>query len=519
MATISKLSASLTLNSQAFEARLRSARKGLSSFGSGVARAARRVAVLGAASTAAAVGGLAMLTRSSMSTIDSTAKMADVLGLTLDQMRGYQLAAQLAGVGTAELETGFRRLQKNISDARLGLTTAQRAFDALGVSVDYLNGLTPDQQFKVVADALRNVTSQADRARVAQDLLGRSGIKLIKLMETGSAGIAAVQERSRMLRGELTRIDASKIEDANDRISELKTAITGVGDVFAVQIAPTISELAKMIVGALPAIRAWVANFITIQKNIASVVSDFFGLNDMLASDPRTVEAMEKRLADLERRRDNQVRHFGRTQRTVELEKEIALQRTSLELLRKFNETRTGRLIERRRRQAEQAGGMLPGAGMPTLGSLAEDSVNMQGISDAVDDGIAAIETITQGTEQYTSATDAAASATNSLAESIHELAEAQRDFTGMGRAVGRFEQIASVASMPQITNPNEGLGPPQVFDEAATNRLNAAALLVGLGIDNRDKRNPLDGETAEALLKNIATILQQNTMRASYAP
>lgn len=99
------------------------------------------------------------------------------------------------------------------------------------------------------------------------------------------------------------------------------------------------------------------------------------------------------------------------------------------------------------------------------------------------------------------------------------EFLDLTRTLSGGGRELGRFESVSTASPASSITNPNAGFGASPRFDEAATNRLNGAALLVGLGIDNRDKRNPLDGETAEALLKNIATILQQNTMRASYAP
>ena len=515
MATISKLSASLTLNSQAFEARLRSARKRLGSFGGSIARASKRVAQFGAATAAAAAAGLALMVRSSFASIDSTAKMADVLGLTIDQLRGYQLAAQLAGVENAALETGFRRLQKNISDARLGLTTAVRAFDALGLSADALDRLSPDEQFKAVADALGNVGSQADRTRVAQDLLGRSGVQLIKLLEAGSAGIAAVQQRSRQLRGELTRIDASKIEAANDAWSEMKTVITGVADQLAVKAAPSIQWFASTVANNSASINLFFRNLTdeltrsdSLMGSVVQKTKELIGItasgskNELVAQ----LTDVENQIAAQEdtifsrswtRSRVSNLRQLREQAR--DLRREIQ----SIELSQSFGKTRTGR----RAAQVE----------IPTFAQLSQQMGAGGAIdaADAQDDLADAIGDVGKEIEQTLPPLEDYADITDSLVDSTWDLIDARNALKGMGREVGRFESLTTIDPSSGITNPNAGLEGAPRFDTATTNRLNAATLLGAYGT-NPDK--PLEGENATALLGAIKNLLQKNTMRAAYA-
>lgn len=186
-----------------------------------------------------------------MRNIDATAKMADVLGLATDQLTGYQLQAGLAGVNNKELETAFRRLQKNISDATKGLTTAQRAFEDLNLNAEELEKLSPDEQFKRVAEAFSTLDTQAKRARVSQDLFGRSGLKLIKIMEQGRGGIEAARKEAERLGLSFDRVDAAKVEAANDAVTRLKAAFAGLGNTLAIGLAPTIEKIADRMTGWL----------------------------------------------------------------------------------------------------------------------------------------------------------------------------------------------------------------------------------------------------------------------------
>ena len=52
------------------------------------------------------------------------------------------------------------------------------AFDALGLSAEQFKGLSPEQQFQLVANALGGVEDASTRAALAQDVFGKAGTSL-----------------------------------------------------------------------------------------------------------------------------------------------------------------------------------------------------------------------------------------------------------------------------------------------------------------------------------------------------
>jgi hypothetical protein len=238
--TVGKLNVALTAQTRPFVAGLQRAQARTARFAAAVNKVAARITAMGAAAGAIAAGGMLLLVRRQMQVIDTTAKMSRALGIATEDLIGLQLAAKITGASTKELETALRRFEKNISDAVLGLTTAQRAFEALGLSAEELKRLTPIEAFRRTADAFKEMRNQADRARVAQDLFGRSGINLINLLNLGSAGIDEMRLEAERLGMTFSIFAATQVEAANDAVTKLKEALASVANVIAVDLAPVI---------------------------------------------------------------------------------------------------------------------------------------------------------------------------------------------------------------------------------------------------------------------------------------
>lgn len=250
MAVIQNLAVSLTARLGKFRKGFQKAGGIVGDFSKRMGRLGRRTAAFGAGMTLAAGGALAFFTRRAMGTIDQTAKLADVLGLTTEQLAGYQQAARISGVETGSLNTGFRRLMKNVGDANDGLSTSIRAFDKLGLKAADLRGMSTDELFKTVADRLGGMTNQVDKASVALQLFGRSGLDLIKIAESGRSGIEAWQREAERLGIAFNRVDAAKVEEANDAITRLNVAFQGFMNRVAIKLAPTIERISAGLVQA-----------------------------------------------------------------------------------------------------------------------------------------------------------------------------------------------------------------------------------------------------------------------------
>lgn len=260
------VSINLSVAAGAFARGLGKAKIALAGFAKSAAQVGAKVAKFGLAAGAAATGALALLTRQGLKNIDATTKFADAIGIATNKLAGLQHGAQIMGASTQELQTGLRQLAKNLGDAAQGTGEAQDAFANLGVDVAALTAMSPDKQMEVLADAFKAMENPTLRAQSAMRIFGRSGTVLVPLLMQGAAGMEAFQEEANLLGLSFNRLDAAKVESANDSITKLKAVFKGVGNTLAVQVAPFITELATRIV-------AWT----TSAGGITNVVTRAFG--------------------------------------------------------------------------------------------------------------------------------------------------------------------------------------------------------------------------------------------------
>lgn len=212
MAGIGDLVAHLGLDNSGFKKGLASSRSLLSSFAGGVAGL---ISPLGAAFAGlAGVAGIGALVKGSFETVDALSELGSTMGMSASQMAGWAHAAELSSLSTEELVKGVRKLATS------------------GVDIFAL------------ADQIAAVTNPAEQARMAIDALGESGAKFLPLLQGGSASIREMVNEGSKLSG-LEGLDATKVEAANDAITRAQAAVQGLGNMFAVELAPWVESVAK----------------------------------------------------------------------------------------------------------------------------------------------------------------------------------------------------------------------------------------------------------------------------------
>jgi hypothetical protein len=98
-----------------------------------------------------------------------------------------------------------------------------------------------------IADALNGVTNPADRARIALDIFGRSGLAMTNITKEGSAGLRALMADAEALGLTVDREMAAKVEAANDAVTRLKSAFAGLGRTMAVELAPALKSVVDLL--------------------------------------------------------------------------------------------------------------------------------------------------------------------------------------------------------------------------------------------------------------------------------
>ena len=267
MGTIANLGVSVTARIGGFKKGLRAGRKSVGRFASSVASASKRMALFGGGLAAiAAGGGMVMLVKNSFDAVDALTKTADKLGIATERLGGLHHAANLTGAGTKTLDKGLQQMTRGIVEATQDTGLAKDALVDLGLEAQALAGMTPDQQFYAIADAMEGVANKSERVALAFDLFGGKGTALINTLAGGSAALQAMQDDADGLGLTFSRVDAAKIEAANDAIVRMQAAFSGAAQTLAIELAPYVAALATNL-----------ANVGTQGAGVGQVVTNAFG--------------------------------------------------------------------------------------------------------------------------------------------------------------------------------------------------------------------------------------------------
>jgi hypothetical protein len=146
------------------------------------------------------------------------------------------------------LEAGMRKMNMTISDGLAGNKTAVETFQKLGISVDSLRGMNADQRFMAIAKAIALIPDPADRAAAAVDILGRSGVDLIPLID--SLKSMPDMKIPKLSEEELKNLDAAKAA-----IEVLDLTWENLKNTFASTMFPSFTPFIEDLTGIVNAIK------------------------------------------------------------------------------------------------------------------------------------------------------------------------------------------------------------------------------------------------------------------------
>ena len=177
--------------------------------------------------------------------IDALNKASQKFGVSAASFDALTKSAELAGISFDELSAGLQKLQTNIGDALLKNTgPAAAALAMLGIKASELANLPVDQQLIKIKDALAGIENPALRSAVAMDILGKQGVKLLKAAEEADR----LRQRFEALGIALSDVDTQGVENALDRLTEIKQIIEGGLAKAVAKIAPYVETAANAII-------------------------------------------------------------------------------------------------------------------------------------------------------------------------------------------------------------------------------------------------------------------------------
>lgn len=199
---------------------------------------------------AVGVGGLGLLIKTSLDSIDKISKMSRTLGIAVPDLRKLEHAAELSGIQLDTVARAVRTLNKGAVDfVREGAGEAADAFDALGITATDLDGVLGDQfaTLTLIADRFENVKNAAERSSIAQQLFGGRASDLLLVLEEGGEGLRRLGEEAEDFGLILSTATAQNVEEANDAFTRLISIFKGVRDSLVGALAPAFQKLADTI--------------------------------------------------------------------------------------------------------------------------------------------------------------------------------------------------------------------------------------------------------------------------------
>lgn len=149
------------------------------------------------------VGALVAFGKELIDDADAIQRMSDQTGIGVVQLQKLQAIADESGNTVDQLTGAISAMQNRIGE---GNTDALAALSKLGIGLDDLRAKAPDEQFMMIARAVREIEDPIDRARTAMELFGKAGAQILPSLRADVDAIA--EGTATMTEEQIKQLDA-----------------------------------------------------------------------------------------------------------------------------------------------------------------------------------------------------------------------------------------------------------------------------------------------------------------------
>ncbi|MEM1046486.1 MAG: hypothetical protein AAGL24_10055 [Pseudomonadota bacterium] len=209
----------------------------------------RRVAGLAAQFTAlaGAAGALTLggVVNSYSRATDELAKFARQVGWSVQSMRELSFISDRQGVNFDTAKMAVQRLTRRVGELRLEQGSLYNFLkkNNPALAQQLKNAESSEHAFGIMLGALESTTDQSEKLALAMAAFDTEGVKMVRIAEAGSEGLAGMRDRARELLGELGDKAAATAESFRNSMTDLGTAVTGVRDAIGEKLLPVLAPL------------------------------------------------------------------------------------------------------------------------------------------------------------------------------------------------------------------------------------------------------------------------------------
>lgn len=185
--------------------------------------------------------------KSQIDAADATGKMAQKVGLSVEELSKLQYAAKLADVDAAGLQTGLVKLSKGMVESANGTGQLRNALGSMGLSVKNSDGSMKSSSILLseVANKFASYEDGVNKTNLAVQIFGKSGAELIPLLNGGADAIRDAGTELERFGALITDKAAANAELFNDNLTRLSTVGSALGKSIANDVMPYLNQLAE----------------------------------------------------------------------------------------------------------------------------------------------------------------------------------------------------------------------------------------------------------------------------------
>jgi len=181
---------------------------------------------------------------------DQINKASSKAGIATDVLAELAYAAKLNGVELQPLVKSLQFMQKGLVEAAMGTGEAKRGLDVLGVSINDLKGLRPEEQFRFFAEAISQIEDPSRQSYVALRLFGEAGLELLPILTEGATALDKLTEEARRLYGtSFTKENLDRVTEQKDAADKLRIAWDAFALTITSKVSPALTKLFNQLSG------------------------------------------------------------------------------------------------------------------------------------------------------------------------------------------------------------------------------------------------------------------------------
>ncbi len=191
-------------------------------FGTEIKNVSVGMAALGVAAVAAGYKVAQFLVTNLTAAVERASQLvdtADQLGISLESLQNLQFIGSRVGVESEQVSKAIGVMQKNLGKGKIAEDLA-----SIGLELEKIKQLSSDEAFMEIADSLRLVSNENDRAALTTKIFGKSGIELNNIIKLGGEQMRQMAEEGKALGSVMSDDVARGLENAGDAMGDAATA-------------------------------------------------------------------------------------------------------------------------------------------------------------------------------------------------------------------------------------------------------------------------------------------------------